>query len=31
MRKKLFTFILALVTSGGLMNTAVAGKLPGEF
>ena len=31
MRKKLFTFLLALVTSVGLMNAAVDGKLPGAF
>ena len=31
MRKKIFTFLLALVTSVGLMNAAVDGKLPGAF
>ena len=31
MRKKLFTIFLALVTSVGLMNAAVDGKLPGAF
>ena len=31
MRKKLFTFLLALVTSVGMMNAAVDGKLSGAF
>ena len=31
MRKKLFTFLLALVTSVGLSYAAVDGKLPGAF
>ncbi len=31
MRKKLFTILLALVTSVGLMNAAVDGKLSGAF
>ena len=31
MRKKLFTFLLALAASVGLMNAAVDGKLPGAF
>ena len=31
MRKKIFTFLLALVTSVGMMNAAVDGKLSGAF
>ena len=31
MRKKLFTFLLALAASVGMMNAAVDGKLPGAF
>jgi len=31
MRKKFFTFLLALAASVGLMNAAVDGKLPGAF